>query len=175
MDVYSLKELTVTSAPYALSPIPGPKTKSPTSWITKLLGVREVPDLGILTTHLGAAADRPLVHRTWGESISQRDISYFGHLRSGLLFGLSWELTTPESLSQTPNSTTICNTDSEILTCRSPWRPLFLRPQFPLQRVHESAKLSHCHIPPFWPRRCLFICHYTMGQETGKGMGDAAW
>jgi hypothetical protein len=66
MDVYSLKELAATSAPYALSPIPGPKTRSPTSWITKLLGVREVSDLGILTTYLGAAADRPLVHRTWG-------------------------------------------------------------------------------------------------------------
>jgi short subunit dehydrogenase-like uncharacterized protein len=29
----------------------------------------------------------------------------------------------------------------------SPRWPFFLRPQFPLQRVHESAKLPHCHIP----------------------------
>ncbi|TVY26953.1 putative trans-acting enoyl reductase, partial [Lachnellula hyalina] len=66
LDAYSLKEIAATSAPYALSPIPGPKTKSPTSWVTKVLGIREVSDLGILTSYLGAAADRPLVHRTWG-------------------------------------------------------------------------------------------------------------
>jgi hypothetical protein len=36
------------------------------SWITKLLGVRVVPDLGILTTSIGASTDQPIVQRSWG-------------------------------------------------------------------------------------------------------------
>jgi hypothetical protein len=67
MDVYSLKQLGAANAPYALSPIPGPKTTSSTSWITKLFGVREDPDLGLLTTSIGASVDKPIIHRSWGQ------------------------------------------------------------------------------------------------------------
>lgn len=66
MDVYSFKQLGAANAPYALSPIPGPKTKNPKPWITKLFGVRVVPDLGILTTSIGASADQPIIQRSWG-------------------------------------------------------------------------------------------------------------
>jgi hypothetical protein len=66
LDVYSIKQLGAASAPYALSPIPGPKIKNTKSWITKLFGVRVVPDLGILTTSIGASADQPIVQRSWG-------------------------------------------------------------------------------------------------------------
>ncbi|KAG0647549.1 trans-acting enoyl reductase [Hyphodiscus hymeniophilus] len=66
LDVYSFKQLGAANAPYALSPIPGPKTKSPKSLVTKLFGVRVVPDLGILTTSIGASADQPIIQRSWG-------------------------------------------------------------------------------------------------------------
>ncbi|KAF4630834.1 hypothetical protein G7Y89_g7299 [Cudoniella acicularis] len=66
LDVYSVKELNEASSPFALSPIPGPKVKSAVPWTTRLFGVRAVPDLGVLTTYIFEAADRPLVQRTWG-------------------------------------------------------------------------------------------------------------
>jgi hypothetical protein len=66
LDVYSFKQLGAAGAPYALSPVPGPKTKNPKSWITKLFGVRVVPDLGILTTAFGGSVDKPIVQRSWG-------------------------------------------------------------------------------------------------------------
>jgi hypothetical protein len=65
-DIFSVKEFKAANAPYALSPIPGPKTRDPTSWITKIFGFRSVPDLGILTTSIGAIVDVPIVHRSWG-------------------------------------------------------------------------------------------------------------
>jgi hypothetical protein len=66
MDIFSLKQLAAAHAPYAISPIPGPKTPDPTSWKTKLFGVRSVSDLGLLTTSPGARVDAAIVHRSWG-------------------------------------------------------------------------------------------------------------
>ncbi|KAH6664886.1 Saccharopine dehydrogenase-domain-containing protein [Halenospora varia] len=66
LDVIPLKELAAANAPYALSPIPGPKVESKVPRYTKVLGVRSVRDLGILTSYFFEAADRPLVQRTWG-------------------------------------------------------------------------------------------------------------
>jgi short subunit dehydrogenase-like uncharacterized protein len=66
MDTFTLKELQAAHAPYSISPIPGPKTPSPTPFLTKILGVRNVPDLGILTTSLGRVSDTPIVERSWG-------------------------------------------------------------------------------------------------------------
>jgi hypothetical protein len=65
-DVYSLKELRAANEPYALSPIPGPKTRDTVPWTTKVFGSRYIRDLGIQTTYIFAAADKPQVHRTWG-------------------------------------------------------------------------------------------------------------
>ena len=66
MDQFTFKQLEAAHAPYAISPIPGPKTPNPNSLLTKLLGVRTVPDLGILTTSFGRVADTPIVQRSWG-------------------------------------------------------------------------------------------------------------
>jgi len=66
LDVFSFKQLKEASTPYALSPIPGPKTSNPKSWVTKLFGIRVVPDLGIMTTSIGASANEPIVQRSWG-------------------------------------------------------------------------------------------------------------
>jgi hypothetical protein len=66
MDVYSLKQIKAASSPYALSPIPGPKTRNTTSWVTKIFGIRAVRDLGILTTFVGGTLDSAIVQRSWG-------------------------------------------------------------------------------------------------------------
>ena len=52
--------------PYAISPVPGPKLPDTTPWTTKLLGIRSVKDLGILTTLLSATSDAAIVYRSWG-------------------------------------------------------------------------------------------------------------
>ena len=66
LDVFSLKEMSAVSKPYSLSPVPGPKTRDSASWITKILGIRSVPDLGILTTSIAGVCDVPIVQRSWG-------------------------------------------------------------------------------------------------------------
>lgn len=66
LDVYSFKQLGAANAPYALSPIPGPKIANSKPMITRLFGVCVVPDLGILTTSMGASADQAIVQRSWG-------------------------------------------------------------------------------------------------------------
>jgi hypothetical protein len=65
-DVFSLKELEAANAPYAISPIPGPKGSYPAPWTTRLFGVRSIPELGTLTTYMMSVADIPQVQRTWG-------------------------------------------------------------------------------------------------------------
>jgi hypothetical protein len=65
-EAYSLKQIGAALSPYAISPIPGPKNTDPTSWITKILGIRAVKDLGILTTSLAGTSDRAIVQRSWG-------------------------------------------------------------------------------------------------------------
>lgn len=66
LDVYSLKEILAAAEPYALSPVPGPKIRDNTSWVTKLLGIRVVPDLGVLTSSISNSCDPPIVQRSWG-------------------------------------------------------------------------------------------------------------
>lgn len=66
LDVFSIKEIAASHADYAISPIPGPKTRGYSSIWTKIFGIRVVPHLGIQTTSLGGAMDKPLVQRTWG-------------------------------------------------------------------------------------------------------------
>ena len=65
--MYSLKELREAGAPYAISPIPGPKVVGHKTWIAKLFGIRVVPDLGVLTTSISATANVPIVQRSWGQ------------------------------------------------------------------------------------------------------------
>jgi len=67
MDHYTFKQISAALKPYALSPVPGPKVRDPTTWVTKLFGVRSVRDLGILTTSLAGTSDTAIVHRSWGQ------------------------------------------------------------------------------------------------------------
>lgn len=66
MDHYSLKQIGKSSGSWATSPVPGPKPQISRSWASKLLGVRFVPGLGILTTSISAAPNIAIVQRSWG-------------------------------------------------------------------------------------------------------------
>ncbi|TAQ85745.1 hypothetical protein B7494_g5933 [Chlorociboria aeruginascens] len=66
MDIFSLKQVAAAHSPYALSPIPGPKSSITPSLVTRIFGVRSIPDLGILTTALMGMTDAPIVQRSWG-------------------------------------------------------------------------------------------------------------
>lgn len=66
-DNFSLGEISASMTPYALSPVPNSQVKTETSSLwSRLTGLRTVPDLGLLTTFIGANTDRAIVHRTWG-------------------------------------------------------------------------------------------------------------
>jgi hypothetical protein len=66
MECFTVSELAASFAPFALSPIPGPQSKSSASVFTKIFGVRTVPDLGTLTSSIQGRADTPIVQRSWG-------------------------------------------------------------------------------------------------------------
>lgn len=61
-----MSEIREALTPYSLSPIPGPKPHSRKGTVELLLGVRPVPDLGLLTTSIAGNADTPIIQRTWG-------------------------------------------------------------------------------------------------------------
>lgn len=65
-DHYSLKEVANAFSPWALSPVQGPKSSRPLSFVTRLLGLRFDPNLGTLTTFVAATGNTAIVHRTWG-------------------------------------------------------------------------------------------------------------
>jgi len=64
-DHYGIAQLIESSKPYALSPIPGHKDEL-VPLLTRLSGVRYVPDLGTLTTGLAGGINASLVQRSWG-------------------------------------------------------------------------------------------------------------
>lgn len=66
LDHYSLGELAKASAPWALSPIPGPKSSTPVPLVTRIFGVRNSQHLGTLTTSITAGPNVAIVQRTWG-------------------------------------------------------------------------------------------------------------
>lgn len=66
MDHYSLKQIGKSSGSWATSPIPGPKPQSSRSWVSRFLGVRNVPGLGTLATSISAAPNIAIVQRSWG-------------------------------------------------------------------------------------------------------------
>lgn len=65
-ECHTVSEIMATNKAFAMSPIPGPQSKDPTSIFTKLFGVISVPDLGILSTSIAAMSDVPIVQRSWG-------------------------------------------------------------------------------------------------------------
>jgi hypothetical protein len=66
IDHVSFEELVECRKPFSLSPIPAAQGKPSASWYTKILGVRSVPHLGLLTGSIQAASDVPIVMRSWG-------------------------------------------------------------------------------------------------------------
>ncbi len=66
MDHYTLRQIGHSSGSWATSPIPGPKSQSSSSLVSKLLGIRSVPGLGTLTTSISAAPNTAVVQRSWG-------------------------------------------------------------------------------------------------------------
>ncbi|KAK2013003.1 saccharopine dehydrogenase [Colletotrichum eremochloae] len=66
-DSFTLSQVRAHHKPYALSPVPNPnKVQSQTSLLTKLVGLRNVPDLGLMTTSIAGMTDAAIVQRTWG-------------------------------------------------------------------------------------------------------------
>ncbi|KAL8903287.1 MAG: hypothetical protein Q9207_004029 [Kuettlingeria erythrocarpa] len=63
---YSSSEVTRSLAPWALSPIAGPKPSSQAPFSTRVFGVRQEPNLGTLTTAITAPPNVAIVERTWG-------------------------------------------------------------------------------------------------------------
>lgn len=68
-EKYSLKQVADSTKPFAQSPVgPPPNVDSVPgpSLMTRILGVRTVPDLGVLTTSLQGSVDAAEVYRSWG-------------------------------------------------------------------------------------------------------------
>ncbi|KAI1505414.1 hypothetical protein F5X99DRAFT_415881 [Biscogniauxia marginata] len=65
-DVFSMKEVAASHKPFALSPVPNSKRVPKASLLSKLTGIRNVPNLGLLTTSVTAGTDTAVVQRTWG-------------------------------------------------------------------------------------------------------------
>ena len=63
-DEYSIRKIADSAKPWALSPLQGPESK-PDSFLTKLLGVRSVPELGVLTTGVSSIPNTAIVQRSW--------------------------------------------------------------------------------------------------------------
>ena len=66
---YSIAEVTKSMKAWSMSPVPAPpKTQadSQRGLMEKVLGVRTVQDLGVLTTSLQGAVDATQVYRSWG-------------------------------------------------------------------------------------------------------------
>ncbi|KAL8793736.1 MAG: hypothetical protein Q9195_003677 [Heterodermia aff. obscurata] len=66
LDAYSLKEIGRANKPWAMSPIPGPRSRSLEPLFTRLFGVRVVNGLGTMTTSIAGSSNRAIVQRSWG-------------------------------------------------------------------------------------------------------------
>ena len=60
-EKYSLKEINEAGQPWCLCHIPGQTYGNPAG----MLGVRKVPDLGVLAFSFNEKPDRAIVHRSW--------------------------------------------------------------------------------------------------------------
>lgn len=80
-DMFSLKEIAAAHMPFALSPAPNPKANAHgRPFHEKLLGIRTVSELGILTTFIAAESDKAIVERTWGlfSEIPAKKTEFYG-------------------------------------------------------------------------------------------------
>lgn len=66
LDAYSLTDVAKAQSPWALCPVPPPKSAGHRPLMEKLTGIRQVSDLGTLTDSIQGPADIPIVGRSWG-------------------------------------------------------------------------------------------------------------
>ncbi|KAF9872613.1 saccharopine dehydrogenase [Colletotrichum karsti] len=80
-ESFSIAEVRAQHKPYALSPVPNRnKVRSQTSFLTRLVGLRDVPNLGLMTTSVAGMTDTPIVQRSWGlmASVASREKQFYG-------------------------------------------------------------------------------------------------
>ena len=66
VEAYPVSHMAKSMHPYALCPISPPKGRRVgEGWLTKFLGVRSIPDLGILTDSPQRGQDTAIVYRSW--------------------------------------------------------------------------------------------------------------
>ncbi|KAJ8129075.1 hypothetical protein O1611_g4554 [Lasiodiplodia mahajangana] len=65
-ETFSFKEVAASHKPYALSPIPNPKSAPKASIQSKFTGAHYIPNLGLQSTSFTAGTDTAVVQRTWG-------------------------------------------------------------------------------------------------------------
>ncbi|GME33541.1 Saccharopine dehydrogenase / Homospermidine synthase [Neofusicoccum parvum] len=65
-DHYSLIQIGKSLKPFALSPVQPQSNKSSQGIASKVLGIRQDKDLGVLTDWVGAKVDAAIVGRSWG-------------------------------------------------------------------------------------------------------------
>ncbi|KAF3010182.1 hypothetical protein E8E14_009172 [Neopestalotiopsis sp. 37M] len=65
-DCFSAREFADAIKPYALSPVPHPRGTPSPSVFSRLTGLYQVPNLGLLSTSITAVTNAPIVQRTWG-------------------------------------------------------------------------------------------------------------
>jgi short subunit dehydrogenase-like uncharacterized protein len=66
-DMYSISEMTEAMKPWSLCPTTPPvSSKQGPTLLQRLFGVRQVRDLGTISTSIQGAADATIVHRSWG-------------------------------------------------------------------------------------------------------------
>ncbi|KAJ3569756.1 hypothetical protein NPX13_g5972 [Xylaria arbuscula] len=65
-EVFSVKQVAASHKPYALSPVPNPKSAPKPSIQSRLTGAHYIPNLGRLCTSVTSGTDTAVVQRTWG-------------------------------------------------------------------------------------------------------------
>ena len=65
VEAYPVSHMVKSMHPYALLSIPPPKGRVREGWLAKLLGVRSIPDLGVLTDSPQRGPDTAIVYRSW--------------------------------------------------------------------------------------------------------------
>ncbi|KAI1814859.1 hypothetical protein GGS20DRAFT_576599 [Poronia punctata] len=65
-DAYSFSQVEESHKPYALSPIPNPKSAPSGSILSKLTGAYHIRNLGLQVPSITSGTDAAVVHRTWG-------------------------------------------------------------------------------------------------------------
>ncbi|KAH6661305.1 Saccharopine dehydrogenase-domain-containing protein [Truncatella angustata] len=65
-DKFTIKEIADAHEPYALSPVSNPHNAPRASLFSKLTGLYDIPNLGLLHTSITAGTNAAVVQRTWG-------------------------------------------------------------------------------------------------------------